>query len=291
VKELLSPKQVARAIGVSESSLKRWCDQGLIETVRTAGGHRKLPLCDVIRFLRDRKHTVVCPEILGMPVRAPGSEIGLSKGRTALIEALVEGNESLTRQIIFDLYMAKHSISVICDEVISRVFQEIGTRWACQTVDVYQERRGCEYTQRILYELRRSQPEPDANWNACGGTLEGDTYTLPNTMAELVLRNAGWEADSLGISIPAESMEQAINVIKPKLFWVCVSYIPDTEKFVRDFKRISDAATSNCSALAVGGRALTEEIRKQITYCCYCDTMQQLESFAKTVRRIGSLLM
>ena len=36
--ELVSPKQVAHAMGVSESSLKRWCDQGLIPTVRTAAG-------------------------------------------------------------------------------------------------------------------------------------------------------------------------------------------------------------------------------------------------------------
>jgi predicted site-specific integrase-resolvase len=29
---LLTPKQVARAIGVSESSLKRWCDKGVLPT-------------------------------------------------------------------------------------------------------------------------------------------------------------------------------------------------------------------------------------------------------------------
>src|SRR5580698_1799359 len=139
--DLLSPKQVARAIGVSESSLKRWCDQGLIETVRTAGGHRKLPLEDVIRFLRERKHELICPEVLKMPVRSPQSEIGLERGRVAVIEAILAGNESLVRQIVFDLYLAKHSISVICDEVLCPAFCEIGSRWQCKSADVYQERR------------------------------------------------------------------------------------------------------------------------------------------------------
>ena len=291
MKELLSPKQVARAIGVSESSLKRWCDQGLIRTVRTAGGHRKLPISDVIRFLRERDHAVVCPEVLGLPSRAPQSEIGLERGGESLAVALLEGNEPLARQIVFDLYLAKHSISVICDQVFCRAFREIGSRWACHSADVYQERRGCEFAQRILYELRRAQPDPDPEWTACGGTLEGDAYTLPTTMVELVLRDVGWNATSLGTSIPPASMVKALLETKPRLFWVCVSHVEDPDKFVRDFKSLSEAAESVGAALAVGGRALTEELRPQITFCCYCDTMQHMESFAKSIRRLGSTLL
>ena len=289
MKQLLSPKQVARAIGVSESSLKRWCDQGLLETVRTAGGHRKLPIQDVIRFLRERQHAIVCPEVLGLPVRSPQSEIGLARGRAMLTEALLEGNEREARQIVFDLYFAKHSISVLCDEVICGAFREIGERWACDSADVFQERRSCEFAQRILYELRRSLPAPDPTWKACGGTLEGDVYTLPTTMADLVMVSASWESTSLGTSIPAVSMVRAIEKIKPKLFWVCVSHIGDIEQFVRDFKLLSDAAEANRAAIAVGGRALSEEIRKRMKFCCYCDTMQHLESFAKAVRSIGMI--
>ena len=69
---LVSPKQVARAIGVSESSLKRWCDQGLIKTVRTAGGHRKMTIAEVLRYVREQDHKLVSPEILGLPPRTSG---------------------------------------------------------------------------------------------------------------------------------------------------------------------------------------------------------------------------
>ena len=216
---------------MSESSLKRWCDQGLIQTVRTGGGHRKLPLQDVIRFLREGKHEIICPELLGMPARSVQSEIGIAKGRTALTAALIEGNETVARQIVMDLYLAKHSISVICDEVLCGAFREIGQKWSCHSIEVYQERRGCEFAHRILYELRRSLPSPDPRWKACGGTLTGDLYTLPTTVTELVLLNAGWEATSLGTSIPAESMVQAITNLKPRIFWVCVSHIENVNRF------------------------------------------------------------
>jgi excisionase family DNA binding protein len=285
VKELLSPKQVARAIGVSESSLKRWCDQGLIQAVRTAGGHRKLPLCDVIQFLREQQHKVVCPEALGLPVRSPHSEIGLDRGRDSFTDALIEGNESLARQIVFDLYLAKHPICVICDRVICPAFQEIGRRWECQSLDVYRERRGCEITHKILYELRRKQPDPDPTRKACGGSLEGDSYTLPTTMADLVVRNAGWDTSSLGSGIPVESMVQAIRETKPELFWLCVSHIGDVERFVHDFKNLSEATHTVGVAFAIGGRALTADLLTRIKFCCYCDSMQQLESFACLVRQ------
>ncbi len=42
VDELLTTRQVATELQVSESSIKRWCDLGLIPTQRTAGGHRRI---------------------------------------------------------------------------------------------------------------------------------------------------------------------------------------------------------------------------------------------------------
>ena len=52
MRDLLTPKQVARAIDVSESSIKRWCDKGVIETQYTAGGHRRITMAGLIEFVR-----------------------------------------------------------------------------------------------------------------------------------------------------------------------------------------------------------------------------------------------
>ena len=66
MKTLLSPRELADAIGASESSLKRWTDGGLIVATRTAGGHRRIPLAEAIRFIRETAQPVVRPEILGL---------------------------------------------------------------------------------------------------------------------------------------------------------------------------------------------------------------------------------
>ena len=66
-----SPKQVASALQASESSVKRWCDQGAIASVRTVGGHRRITLDGLQRFLRDSQRALSAPEELGLP---PGRE-------------------------------------------------------------------------------------------------------------------------------------------------------------------------------------------------------------------------
>jgi len=283
--DLVSPKQVARAIGVSESSLKRWCDQGLIETVRTAGGHRKMAIADVLRYVREQDHNLVSPQILGLPPVSEHASTGLTHGGPRLADALLVGDELLARQIVFDLYLAKHSLSVIFDEVIAAAFREIGDRWACHDADVYQERRACDITQRILFDLRRVQRLPERKWFATGGTIEGDLYSLPSAMAELVVRNCGFHAISLGTSIPFASLAKAVQETKPKLFWLSVSHIRAELDFVSEFAALSQACTAADTALVVGGRALTEELRQRMTYSAYCDTMQHLEAFATTMHR------
>lgn len=283
--DLVSPKQVARAIGVSESSLKRWCDQGLIETVRTAGGHRKMQISDVLRFIRERDQNLVSPEVLHLPPTTTGAELGLGRGRNLLVEALLNGQEDVARQIIFDLYLAKHPLALICDDVIAGAFCDIGDRWACKEADTYQERRGCEIALRVLFDLRRKQPVNSKARLAIGGTIEGDIYAIPCTMAELILRDAGWNATSLGTSLPFRSLCRAVQETKPRLFWLSVSYIPPSLDFVAEFATLSRVCRDHETALFVGGRVLTEEIRSQMVYTQYCDSMQSLSSHAATLAK------
>lgn len=58
-----SPKQVAERLGVSESSVKRWLDQGVVPVLRTAGGHRRVSEESVEELLRQLKTTSGFPRL------------------------------------------------------------------------------------------------------------------------------------------------------------------------------------------------------------------------------------
>lgn len=283
----VSPKQVARAIGVSESSLKRWCDEGLIPAERTAGGHRRMPISGVLAYLRSSRRNLVAPELLGLPATYGKSERIIGRSREGLFEALLSGDEALCRQIVFDQWLSGQPLSLICDQVIAAAFIKIGDKWSCREADVYQERRACEIMLRVLHELRGGLATGDPAWPAIGGTIEGDQYTLPTTMAETVLQEAGWAPRSLGSSIPFPSLATAIRENRPRLVWVSVSFIADPGGFLHQFPQLNAAADEVGAAIVVGGFALQGVIRQQIRYAALCDSMQNLEQFANAFRGVN----
>jgi methanogenic corrinoid protein MtbC1 len=283
--QLLSPKQIAEAIGASESSVKRWCDQGLLTTVKTAGGHRRISVQEALRFAREQNHSVVEPRILAMPATDDRKARRIEGCAERLTEALLSDNELACHAIVFDLFVAGYAVSQIFDHVIAVAFRTIGDKWECHEADVYQERCSCQVMLRVLHEFRAKQVHPGNELKALGATIEGDQYSLPVTMAEIVLRSVGWDARLLGSSIPYDSMINAIQRHQPGLFWLSVSYIRDEAEFIAGFNRLFDAASKCQTAVVVGGRALTTEIRTKLRYTAFCDTMRHLEEFGKTLSR------
>jgi len=280
---LLTPKQVARAIGVSESSLKRWCDRGTIETVKTAGGHRRIPLAGILAFLRDSGHAVVRPEVLGLPAALGQGERTWERSRSRLSAALVAGDEDVARQVVFDLYLARHLLAEIADLLVHPVLIEIGRRWQCGEAEVYQERRACEIANRIFHELRALIPEAPANAPlALGATPAGDQYRLPTLLVELVLREAGWQAISLGSNLPFSTLAAAIARYRPRLFWLSVSHLEDEASFVEQYNAFYEHLNPR-PAIILGGHALTEPIRKQLTFAAHGDNLRQLVAYVESL--------
>lgn len=282
--EFLTPKQVSRAIQVSESSVKRWCDKGIIPTQYTAGGHRRIALSELVEFLRSSKYQLVRPEVLGLPATTGQTVWVIDRAAAHLTEALLSGDEEQCRQIILDLYLAEHCISSICDLVFARAFSDIGDRWQCGEAEVFQERHGCEVSLRVLHELRILIPPPPPGAPvAIGGTPEGDQYSLPTTMVELVLRDSKWNAVSLGTNLPFPTLRAAILQHRPRIFWLSVSHIKNEPEFIREYTELYDEFGLDV-AFVVGGRAMTESIRQQIQYAAFCDNVRHLESFAQTIK-------
>ncbi len=49
--ELLRPRDAAMVLGISYASLKQWIYKGKLRTVKTAGGHHRIPESEIDRFL------------------------------------------------------------------------------------------------------------------------------------------------------------------------------------------------------------------------------------------------
>ena len=283
---LLSPKQVARAIGVSEASLKRWCDKGLLRAIRTAGGHRRISTDGVMQFLRESGRPLVRPEVLDLPATIGTGSTATERAAEHLQDALERGDEDAFRATLINLYLARHSVCDICDKVVAPGFAALGSKWQHGDLEVYQERRGCEICFRSLVELRSFLPpaSDDAPY-AIGGALEHDPYTLPTIMVELTLRELGWRAESLGVGHPTHTLCAAIRDKRPRLVWVSFSTLEPAPDFPERWQEVYQTALACDAAVAVGGRALAEEVRREISYSAYCDGLRHLVAFANSMFR------
>jgi len=278
MKKFVSPRQVALAIDVSESSLKRWCDQGLIPTVKTAGGHRRLPIGAVADFLRRRGHRIVRPELLGLPAIKGQTTRVTRRAEEQLITALLHGDSPSCRRLLADLYLAGHSIAEIGDELIAPAFEAIGNRWECGEAEIYEERRGCEVARRAITELGDliPAPPPSAPFALCASGSH-DQYQLPSLLVELVLRSLGWRAVLLGGNLPPETLLAAIKQQNPALFCLSVSYIASPPEFVSGLERLREGVPPG-PTLVLGGRVvrkLPDEVQQQFTVL---DKLAELES-------------
>ena len=286
--ENFTPKQIASALRVSESSVKRWCDRGDIRTDRTVGGHRRIPLGFLLEFLESTNRRIVDPVAIGLErlgEQVVGADTNLIDAGEAVVRfenSLLSGSESECRRMMSSWYSTRGGVTSLADDLLCPVFRSIGQKWSEGSIDIYQERQGCEITLRLIIELRRLLPEPvGAAPLAMGGTPSGDQYSLPSVLTEMVFREQGWRTSGLGANLPFSSLLSAARKHMPKIFWLSVSHVADEEFFLREYLEFAKRLPKGI-VLVVGGRALTETLRPKMVYSAHCDGMRQLANLAKT---------
>lgn len=285
MKQLVSPKEVASVIGVSESSIKRWCDRGELTITRTAGGHRRIPVASVLRFVRDTKRELLQPALLGLPENISNTELSFTEARSQLFDALVEGHEERTLQILLQLYLQPNSLALIGDHVIAPVMFEIGEKWDCGDVQIFQERRSCEVCLKAFHDIRLLLlPVPEPAPLALVATPEGDPYTLSLALSEMVLLENHWQTKVVGTSTPFAALKQSLLEQQPAaICCLSVSFIEDETAFIDGCNELYQTAIEQGTALVLGGQALHGSLRKSIKYSSFCDTLQHLEQTAMTL--------
>ncbi len=302
-------KQVADILNVSESSVKRWCDKGLIETQRTGGGHRRISYEALTGFLQssnqsgltleqvssrlkiyaEEAQVVDDTQVASVASPSQSSDQWLPQLRERLFEALVSGNEQEARKLVTQHFAIRERISMVADELLSPCFQEIGRSWANDKVDVFQERRAVGLTLQVLLEIRRLLPQLDSTTVALGCSLAGDDYLLPTTIVEMVLRQNRIQATNLGSNIPFSNLMRAIQSYRPKLVWLSVSHIEDREEFARGMARFLADLPLDATVLIGGRLAHWVEVPDSTRFRHFA-SMQKLEDFVQSLQVTSSRL-
>lgn len=282
VRQLLSPAELAQAIGVSESSLKRWVDAGKVHAVRTEGGHRRIPIADAIRFIRERRLRVLRPELLGLPANTmafvdPANDVD------ALQRHLEAGDVRHARARILARYLEGESIAALCDGPIRGALDRIGELWKDSDAGIFIEHRASDVVMQLLAQLRAMLQPPDGMPVAIGCAPAGDTHLLPSFMAATVLGSEAFDAINLGADTPVTALEAAIVQHAPRLLWVSVM-MPPTLEVAAGLAKLLEREADAKRAVIIGGRHVARlPVRGDAVHVAA--SMRELAAFARGVKR------
>lgn len=291
MKKYLSPKDLAGAIGVSESSLKRWTDDGRITAQRTAGGHRRIAVYEAIRFARSSHCPLVRPDLLGFPdLPTPEPDLPVDAGLDERFHlALVHDDSRSARALICWAYLGGTSIATLCDGPIREALTRIGHRWQHEHDGILVEHRAVDTCLQILNLLRGTLPPHGADAPAAVGCAPtGDPYLLPSLMAATTLAESGMRDVNLGANTPMATLRAAIERYQPRVCWLALS-LPDYQpQFWSDLSDLAGALGDTGVHVVLGGRGLgtrTPPARHNLTVAT---SMSQLAGYA---RGLGELAL
>ena len=266
MEKLLTTKELAEALGASESSMRRWTDSGAIRTSRTVGGHRRIPLSEAIRFVRETGAAVVRPEVLGLGalVRPAAGATGRAGREDELFHAVNDGDAPRARGLVLGLYLGGSSLASIFDGPLGRAMTRIGELWQHGPAGILVEHRASDICLQVVNELRRLLPPPPADDDAnapdrppaaVGGAPQGDPYVLPSLMVAAVLADAGYREVNFGPNTPVELLADAAESRHARLVWLSASVPPEVKSSTRrDVEALAFRLQARDAHLVIGGR-------------------------------------
>lgn len=304
-------------MGVSESSLKRWVDRGLIRAEKTTGGHRRVGLSAILNYARVSGQNFTNPDVLDLPEDLGATPANIDLASREFAAALKNDSCAVARRVVLDLYLSGFPISTIFDTVLTPGIESIGQLWRQKKITVGVERNANTICSRILDELGGVIfAEHDSGRTAFSGTwyvhqawaemvghatrqrslrvdaspgpaetcvLTIDYVKLAEKMGELVLRDCGWHVSSVGTFDSFDKLFKAMDRERPQLTWLSVPSIPDHDRFKASFNVLFETATLFGTNLVLGGQVVATDIRRLHGNVLYGDCFHTLECISKNL--------
>jgi excisionase family DNA binding protein len=257
---LLSTQELASLMNVTETTIKRWADEGKVACRKTLGGHRKFVLKDVIRFAEEHSISLSGHEASpSLKSKFDSLEFAIYTNNYSkiserfFIEAMKADGESLYALL---LYLYRHHISfpVITDEVIRPALNRIGEKWMNGELEVNQEHRASHAIAEAMIRLA-----PDLHHKAKNGYSvvcacpEGEYHEFGIRSLAYALATEGWNVHYIGANTPVESMKTFVKEITPELICLSFTILQKKSKLIQEVRTLGALAHSYGAKLIIGG--------------------------------------
>lgn len=259
-KTILSTVDVARLFNVTETTVKRWADDGTLRCHKTPGGHRKYPMRNIVEFAERNKFEPA--GVLALPAQDDlGASIQraiLDRSFPSLVKVFVEKALSPDRTDLYLLFsfLYEHRIALweIYDYVLCPGMREIGEHWQRGEIGINQEHRTSYET---LDALARLQSEiyikPDNGKSVVFACPGEELHEIGLRSAAYVFEAEGWTTHYIGARTPTDAVISAIQDLRPSLLALSVTCPNDPERSLEGLRHLSAKVRAMGVSIIVGG--------------------------------------
>jgi MerR family transcriptional regulator, light-induced transcriptional regulator len=291
----LTSREVARVLSVSDASVKRWADRGLLPTEKTAGGHRRFRPEDVAEFRRTAQGRIAGARVEDVPVEvaaraaAPAEITADEELAVMMFDQIVGGRDEEASATVVGLHLRGFTAARIADLALCPALRKIGDLWQVGELSVAGEHVATRAVLSALQALSTALAGSHLGDHlALCCSVEDDFHEVPIHVASLVLVERGWQVISLGTSTPFFALAEAIARFRPRL--VCVSstvfYHPD--RAGREYAEFAAAAERTGASTVFGGAGFAAEgVRRRFPADLHAETFSELESYAAALQASG----
>jgi methanogenic corrinoid protein MtbC1 len=277
----LTTKDVARLLLVSEATVKRWADDGLLLPKKTVGGHRRFTIQSVARLRREqgiapaaqsaaksvRKKTV--------PGRLPSAE--------SFSALLLSDKEAEAAAQLIDAYLQNHALATLFDTTITKAMHRVGDLWFNGTITIADEHLATRVMLSALQKLRGIVvPGPATGLKAVCCGVEGDLHELPIHLAEIIFESEGWDTSNLGPNTPLFTLRDLVAQKKPDLVCISARSIVDLDRATTEYSQFRKIIEKIDGTTVLGGEAFRDsKLRQRFPAEFYAETFGGLLKFVK----------
>jgi DNA-binding transcriptional MerR regulator len=250
-------KAVVRETGIKPDTLRAWERRyGLPKPTRSSGRHRLYSQQDIdtLKWLVARREeglsisrAVALWENYQNQGLDPFKEMPLTVTidqtipvltgeaieslRKAWINACLDFDESLAEGILVQAF-AQFSPEIVVFDLLAKGLAEMGEGWYRGEVTVQQEHFASAIALRRLETLIAATPaarRPEKILVACA---TDDQHTFSALLLNFLLRRNGWDVLYLGANVPAQRLNETLQLVKPDLGLFTAQHLPSAAALI-----------------------------------------------------------
>ena len=282
--------EAAKILGVNVSSIKRWTDEGKLECIRTAGGHRKFLMEHLVAFLEQNKQKTAKINLFPLETE---TDLQISQhilkgdfdylADFVLTQAL-NGNRAQLQKVLNGLYLGQYPLHLIYDQLLAPVLHRIGALWHEQQISIIEEHFASQAIRDCITRLQGiiRIPEKKIATVLCLN-FSHELHDIALKMVDHILESLGYEVLFSGQITPLLDIETIFARLTPQRVYLSSTMIEDVPATQAEFEHIGQLCQKYGTRLFLGGQGFD-----RLDLSTYAAIQQRLFSFTDVYQSAAS---